>query len=216
MFRALFVGAIIAATAFAAAPTAGADPAIVASTGTGTGGIAASPPPFLQSPECSYRSKRTGQCVEGVDGAMCADGLYSHSVTSSGTCSRHGGVAQWCPCGGAAPAPSPSSIVPSPLITTGGDNQFVAIAVSPVTGKAGWDTGGSEDEATQKALAACAAATGDVCQMAGGMHHGCAAYAIDPQTNRWHGGAGVDPASAGADAVSRLGGRYVAGVHCSS
>jgi Protein of unknown function (DUF732)/Protein of unknown function (DUF3761) len=26
---------------------------------------------------------------------MCADGLYSHGVITSGTCSRHGGVAQW-------------------------------------------------------------------------------------------------------------------------
>ena len=52
--------------------------------------------------------------------------------------------------------------------------------------------------------------------MAGGMHNGCAAYAIDPLTSSWHGGAGADPASAGADAVSRLGGGYVAGVHCPS
>jgi hypothetical protein len=61
-------------------------------------------------------------------------------------------------------------------------------------GQGGWGTGSSEDAATQKALADCTAETGDVCQMAGGMHNGCAAYAIDPLTSRWHGDAGDDPA----------------------
>ncbi|UEB27471.1 DUF3761 domain-containing protein [Mycobacterium intracellulare] len=74
--------------------------------------------PLPQSP-CDYRSKRTGECVEGVDDnpvgatAECGDGLYSHSVTRSGTCSHHDGVAEWCPCdsshstlaGAAAPPP---------------------------------------------------------------------------------------------------------------
>jgi hypothetical protein len=61
--------------------------------------------PLLKSPPCDYRSKRTGECVEGVDGnpvgatAECGDGLYSHSVTRSGTCSHHEGVDEWCPCG---------------------------------------------------------------------------------------------------------------------
>jgi uncharacterized protein DUF732/uncharacterized protein DUF3761 len=47
--------------------------------------------------------------AEGVDHnpvnatAMCADHLYSHSQTRSGTCSHHGGVAQWCPCDSAPP-----------------------------------------------------------------------------------------------------------------
>jgi hypothetical protein len=27
--------------------------------------------------------------------AQCNDGLYSHSKTHTGTCSRHGGVKQW-------------------------------------------------------------------------------------------------------------------------
>lgn len=64
--------------------------------------------PFPQSPG-DYRSKRTGECVEGVDDnpagatAECGDGLYSHSVTRSGTCSRHEGVAEWCPCGSPPP-----------------------------------------------------------------------------------------------------------------
>lgn len=65
--------------------------------------------PLPLSP-CDYRSKRTGECVEGVDDnpvgatAECGDGLYSHSVTRSGTCSHHAGVAEWCPCGSPAPA----------------------------------------------------------------------------------------------------------------
>ena len=46
--------------------------------------------------------------------------------------------------------------------------QFVAVAVSPLTARAGWGTVGSEDGATQIALASCAAVTGDVCQMASG------------------------------------------------
>jgi len=184
--------------------------------------IGLSAPSSAHADECGpgyYWSKAHGECVERPDSnpvgavALCGDGKYSHSESRTGTCSENDGVAQWCPCGGAAP---PSSNAPTPLVTAGGDDQFVAIAVSPLTGKAGWGTGGSEGEATQKALAVCAAATGDVCQMAGGMHHGCAAYAIDPHTNRWNGGAGDDPASAGADAVRRNGGGYVAGVRCSS
>jgi len=170
----------------------------------GYGIIGLSAPSTAHADECGpgyYWSKAHGQCVERPDNnpvgavALCGDGKYSHSESRTGTCSENNGVAQWCPCGGAAP---PSSNAPTPL------------------GKAGWGTGGSEGEATQKALAVCAAATGDVCQMAGGMHHGCAAYAIDPQTNRWNGGAGDDQASAGADAVRRNGGGYVAGVRCSS
>lgn len=194
--------------------------AVIIAAGYGIIGLSA--PSTALADECGpgyYWSKAHGKCVERPDSnpvgavALCGDGKYSHSESRTGTCSENDGVAQWCPCGGAAP---PSSVAPSTLVTTGGNNQFVAIAVSPLTGKSGWDIGGSEDEATQKALAACAAATGDVCQMAGGMHNGCAAYAIDPLTSRWHGGAGNDPASAGADAVRRNGGGYVAGVHCSS
>jgi hypothetical protein len=161
----------------------------------GYGIIAFSAPPMVSADECGpgfYWSKSHGDCVERPDNnpvgavALCRDGKYSHSESRTGTCSENEGVAQWCPCGGAAPAPSPPSVLPSQLIATGGTNAFVAIAVSPLTGKAGWGTGSSEDEATQKALADCVAATGDVCQMAGGMHNGCAAYAIDPLTSRWH------------------------------
>nr|WP_232003756.1 DUF3761 domain-containing protein [Mycobacterium sp. 1465703.0] len=100
--------------------------------------------PFPQSP-CDYRSKRTGECVEGVDDnpvgatAECGDGLYSHSVTRSGTCSHHDGVAEWCPCdsshstlAGAAAQPAdadtyflglvsqiPGMIIRDPVLMTG-------------------------------------------------------------------------------------------------
>ncbi|HUO38289.1 MAG TPA: DUF3761 domain-containing protein [Mycobacterium sp.] len=33
--------------------------------------------------------------------AQCCDSSYSFSQHRSGTCSHHGGVCQWCPCGSA-------------------------------------------------------------------------------------------------------------------
>jgi hypothetical protein len=58
------------------------------------------------SPSCYIAS--SGDCVESPDGstsnvtAICRDGDDSHSEHRSGTCSGHGGVAQWCPCGSTA------------------------------------------------------------------------------------------------------------------
>ncbi|WP_176358017.1 DUF3761 domain-containing protein [Mycobacterium persicum] len=59
----------------------------------------------------------SGVCVPSPDNsnddvtAICRDGSHSHSQHHSGTCSRHGGVAQWCPCtfgsGHWQPAPGP-------------------------------------------------------------------------------------------------------------
>jgi hypothetical protein len=44
--------------------------------------------------------------------ALCRDGDWSFSEHHAGTCSGHGGVAQWCPCGGTvAPA---SAYMPDP------------------------------------------------------------------------------------------------------
>nr|WP_255457212.1 DUF3761 domain-containing protein [Mycobacterium sp. Marseille-P9652] len=82
--------------------------------------------PFPESP-CDYRSKRTGECVEGVDdnpvgaSAECRDGLYSHSVTRNGTCSHHGGVEKWCPCGDA------SSAVASAAAPQAADEYFLGL-----------------------------------------------------------------------------------------
>jgi Protein of unknown function (DUF3761) len=59
-----------------------------------------------------YWSTSHQTCVESPDSstsnvtAICRDGSDSHSLTHSGTCSSHGGVAQWCPCGATSYAPS--------------------------------------------------------------------------------------------------------------
>lgn len=100
-FRATLIAAAIATAALGSTSLADAVPALAGPTD----GVATARLPLLESPPCDYRSKRTGECVEGVDAnpvgatAECGDGLYSHSVTRSGTCSHHEGVAEWCPCG---------------------------------------------------------------------------------------------------------------------
>src|SRR5258705_8279894 len=78
----------------------------------------------------------SGDCVQSPDSsasnvtAICRDGTDSHSETHSGTCSRHSGVAQWRPCGGASSA---ADTLPG-RIASGGDDEFVALAIWPVTG----------------------------------------------------------------------------------
>jgi Protein of unknown function (DUF732)/Protein of unknown function (DUF3761) len=101
-FRAALTAAAIAtAAAMGSASVADAVPTLIGPTDR----VVTARLPLLTSPSCDYRSKRTGECVEGVDGnpvdatAECGDGLYSHSVTRSGTCSHHEGVGEWCPCG---------------------------------------------------------------------------------------------------------------------
>jgi len=82
----------VTAAAIGAASSGNASPAAVIGP---AGGVATAPAP------CSYASKRTNDCVERIDAnpvgafAMCADGLYSHSQTTSGACSHDGGVARW-------------------------------------------------------------------------------------------------------------------------
>lgn len=52
--------------------------------------------------------------------ALCVDGTYSFSQTRSGTCSHHGGVAQWLT-PSTAPAPTtPAPTTPAPTTTTVG------------------------------------------------------------------------------------------------
>jgi Protein of unknown function (DUF3761) len=77
--------------------------------------------PTATADECGpgqYWSSSHQTCVESPDSstsnvtAICRDGSDSHSLTHSGTCSGHGGVAQWCPCGAAAPAPAAYQEVP--------------------------------------------------------------------------------------------------------
>jgi hypothetical protein len=80
--------------------------------------IALSAPPTASADDCPagyYWSKAHSTCVERPDNnpvgavALCADGKYSHSESRSGTCSENGGIAQRCPCGGAAAPPRPAS-----------------------------------------------------------------------------------------------------------
>jgi hypothetical protein len=74
----------------------------------------AAAPTAAACPAGSYQAS-SGDCVEDPDQntnndtAICRDGSDSHSEHHSGTCSGHGGVAQWCPCGGTAPASASSS-----------------------------------------------------------------------------------------------------------
>jgi hypothetical protein len=132
VLHAALVGTILAGWALWAASTANAIPALMGTTG----GVVTARLPFFDSPRCDYTSKRTGDCVEGVDdnpvgaAAICGDGLYSHSETRSGTCSRHGDVAQWCPCGG-SPSLSAASGAGGPEANA--DQHFLSL-VSEIPG----------------------------------------------------------------------------------
>jgi len=55
--------------------------------------------------------------------AECGDGLYSHSVTRSGTCSHHDGVAEWCPCG----SPSNSTLAGANAPQADADQHFLSL-----------------------------------------------------------------------------------------
>ena len=46
--------------------------------------------------------------------ARCHDGSLSYSVTRSGTCARHGGVAEWLPTTAPPPAPVATTTPPPP------------------------------------------------------------------------------------------------------
>jgi hypothetical protein len=91
VFRAVLVGAAIAAAAIGGAATASASPLPMA------------PLPFVTCSAGTYQNV-DGNCVPDPEQApsappgataMCRDGDYSFSQHRSGTCSGHGGVAQW-------------------------------------------------------------------------------------------------------------------------
>jgi hypothetical protein len=91
VFRALVVGAAIAAAAIGGAATASATSAPTA------------PLPFVTCSAGTYDNV-SGNCVHDPEQAPsppagataeCRDGDYSFSQHHSGTCSGHGGVAQW-------------------------------------------------------------------------------------------------------------------------
>lgn len=99
------------------------------------------------------------------------------------------------------------------------DDEFVALAISAVTGRAlGWGIGATQDGANEIAIAHCHAEAGDVCQAVAGMRNGCASVAFDPVSHRFQGGSGPDTTASNADALAKLGapaGRIKAS-HCSS
>jgi Domain of unknown function (DUF4189) len=103
--------------------------------------------------------------------------------------------------------------------TAWADDDFVALAISAVTGRAlGWGTAATQDGANQIAIAHCHAEAGDVCEAVAGMHNGCASVAFDPSSHRFQGGSGPDTTASNADALAKLGspaGRIKAS-HCSS
>ncbi|QEM43567.1 DUF3761 domain-containing protein [Mycolicibacterium grossiae] len=180
-------------------------------------------PPAAACPAGTYEAA-SGDCVESPNGsyagasAICQDGTASHSQTRSGTCSRHGGVAQWCPCGAPPPAtPLPVAALPaqdpSQLIATGGDDQYVALAISPVTAQIGWGTANTQGRADGIANAECVAASGAGCQVAAEMHNGCVAIVLT--SSSFQGGNGVTSAEAVMAASSRLPGGRVAALQCS-
>jgi hypothetical protein len=57
-----------------------------------------------------------GQIDLSAQSARCRDGSLSYSATRSGTCSRHGGVAEWL----SAASPTPKSVqsAPNPPVVT--------------------------------------------------------------------------------------------------
>ncbi|WP_231972113.1 DUF3761 domain-containing protein [Mycobacterium sp. E3251] len=188
----------------------------------GYGVIPFAAPPTAAADECPagyYWSKAHATCVERPDNnpvgavALCGDGKYSHSESRSGTCSSNGGVSRWCPCG-AAPS---LAAVPAPA--TADNDEYVAIAISLVTGRpAGWGTAGSQTKANQIAVVECTDATGDNCEAVAGMHNGCASVAIDPDAGRFQGGYGADTTASNADALAKLNSPtgVIAASHCSS
>lgn len=182
-------------------------------------------PPRATADECGsgyYWSTSHQTCVERPDNstsdatAVCRDGSDSHSQSTRGTCSHHGGVAQWCPCTGLAA--STASDVPMPAAAAG-RNDFVALAVSRFTGRAGgWGTAGSQDIANAIAVGTCETSTGDRCVAAAWAHNGCVSVVLDSDSGLFAGGAGSDVAAASVDALRKLNipTARVTGSHCST
>lgn len=173
----------------------------------------------MACPAGTYQAS-SGDCVEDPDSsssnatAICRDGTDSHSESHSGTCSHHGGVAQWCPCGGSSSAPVNNFTTP-----TQDDNEFVALAISPITGQpGGWGTAGSQDQANQIAVAECSTAMGNTCEVVAWAHNGCTSVAFDSNSGLFAGAAGPDITSAETNALEKLNspGARVTAFRCSS
>jgi hypothetical protein len=118
---------------------------IVAVLVVATGGIVASvTSPPVAAHECGpgyYWSSSHQTCVESPDDspsgltAICQDGSDSHALSARGTCSHHGGVAEWCPCAGVASSATNGIPVRAADVDT---DDFVALAVSLVQESAGF------------------------------------------------------------------------------
>jgi hypothetical protein len=90
--------------------------------------------------------------------ALCKDGTYSFSQTHSGTCSHHGGVAQWLDGSSPAtttttstiPAPGPTSTAPEPTVPV----STTSTSTASVTIKASWTLtpGASNPAVTQASI----------------------------------------------------------------
>jgi hypothetical protein len=50
---------------------------------------------YVNSSGVVVHSPSCGKSSEGHETAICRDGSHSYSMHHSGTCSHHGGVAQW-------------------------------------------------------------------------------------------------------------------------
>jgi hypothetical protein len=213
MLRPLVAGLAIAALVAGSGAVASADPTIV---GHGRGGVAMSPLPFLDDCPAGTYQAASGDCVERPDSspsnatAICRDGTDSHSEHRSGTCSGHGGVSQWCPCGSASA--SSAGLMPQ----ASSEDTFMALAANPNTGDVTWVTHATSQQlANQIALNDCVSKYGDGCGVLAGMRNGCAALAIDWASGIWQGGIGPDPDTAGADALGKLPTSQIKAARCS-
>jgi hypothetical protein len=100
----VLLGAVAAAANFfLAAPLEAVPATTVPGDGTYAGAAASERVPFPECPPGTYQGS-SGDCVPSPNSscssatAICRDGSCSHSEHRGGTCSSHGGVAQWCPC----------------------------------------------------------------------------------------------------------------------
>lgn len=81
----------------------GVNKSAAASAATSSPSSAAAPSPAPAAAATSPKTASTAAAGKGTSEnndptgaiAKCKDGLYSHSKHRSGTCSKHGGVAQW-------------------------------------------------------------------------------------------------------------------------
>lgn len=190
--------------------------ALVIALGSGIITLGA-PPKALACPAGTYQAS-SGDCVESPDSstsnatAICRDGTDSHSESHSGTCSHHGGVSQWCPCGSASAAHFPVAALPTVPSTNG--NLFAAIAISPVNMYYGWATNATTlAQADEVAMNQCQIGSGYACEVAAWGPNGCVAIAVG--SGLFAGAWGTDAPSVASAAIARLpAGGVIDELHC--